>query len=225
VVIENFEKELKLADIKDYKIKSLPDESFIINVELNKRESLDSISDLLNKISKLFIQKFYTYTSKVSVVVDYLTQKQILSFELKKVVSRPVTTTYTRGTGYNEPRNRNNRDLRHTGPKVQVITENEADLLFTELKYSNFYGREVNHITRVIRDRIPPDENIVKNPSPVEDAINKDSSRYWTTDYRLIEIFKFEGAKFIVRYLSIGQPKIYYFCRGVEEIRRIDFTK
>lgn len=223
-MVENFEKELKLADIKDYKIKSLPDESFIVVIYLNEKETLDYISGLIQKMNTLLLKNFYTHTVKVSVIVDYLTQKQMLSFDLKKVVSKPTTTTYTRGTGYDRPRTRTTREIKHTGPKVQVITESEADILFDELRHSNFYSREVDHITRVISDRIP-EYKIIKNAAPVVDATNKDSSRYWTTDYRLIEIFKFEGAKFIVRYISITQEKIFYFCRGIEEIRRIDFTK
>lgn len=221
MVKESLEQELKNLKLVDFKVKYLPDESYIIITYLNEVETLDSIDKIVKEVNTIILRKLYNHTCKVSVVVDWQTQKRMLSFDLTKI---KASYTPPKTVNYDSPRGRTTREIKHTGPKVQVITENEADLLHVELRHSNFYSREVDHIGRVISDRIPQDESIT-SPEPVLDAIYKDASRYWSTDNRLIEVFKFEGGKFIVRYLSISNPKTYYFCRGIEEIRRIDFTK
>jgi hypothetical protein len=221
-VIDNIRLHILDSKIKNFEVVELRKDTYSISIDLNDVNILDSISKIIEIIETIPYISTYTYNIKSSVKIESNQPK--LVFEIKKIntqSTQPIIST--KSTGTHRP-SRSNSEIKDKRYLDEIDVEKRRELL-SNLEKVEFTSYELNHIDRIIRDRIPYQDNYyIKGPG-LATSTGVKFKYNWNNYNRNIDIRKFEKGKFVVDVTtSSNMVTRYYLCNGIEDIRKINFA-
>lgn len=223
--VSEIENALRINNINNFDINKLETGDIFIYFKVQDGMKLSLFHKIIKKLEEI-IKKNYSYSSRANISI--IKNKPELTVFLKKnetyVPKNNTNPYYNPGRSYAPSTLDLKTGKRENLPEATPLLKIARDYKMINVPKKSMPTFELNHIDRIIRDRIPPEDNYyIKGPINLIDDGQR-TSFYWSNKNRTIIIHKLAGSEFVIDVIDrINKKEYYYICKGVEEIRKIKY--